>query len=687
MKKKLINGQKLPPQFRTARIQIEDAPGTGNVRAEIDESNRVVKNVSVSSDEPHDRYYGTEILSHEPGAVNLSRVTSGASPLLFNHDRDTLIGKVSNPQLRDGKLYVDLKFSQSEAGVQMLKDLLDGILTECSIGYDVDKFEVDEKEETYLATKWTLYECSLVSIPADFTVGVGRAFEQEEKTVEIEKKSLDDTRRNENNDSQERENSHKSETPMKKRNFLFEADKGDNATTGTTSAEVTNAEQRGQQRGAEIERNRVNGINDLVKHFAAKGLGGRKIDTAEVAAQHIKEGKSVQDFKDAVMTGTFSEVKAIQTPDSDGKIEVVGERDKNGSKRESIGAQFVNSKDFQARGKLTGQRRDIAIETDIAILGIRGKVAMAERAGFTSSDLAAVNVQIQPQVLGLGMQRLTIMDMLAPGTIGAAALIYPRENSFGTVDGVAVPAASGNAPGMPMAGMVGERGLKPNWEPDLATQTEGVKKVAVTTKVPDEFMADFPAARSYIDNRLPFMVDNRTEQQILYGDGLGNNLKGIFTTAGVQTRAIVTTDDRTVADSLKKGLTDIEVGSLFEPDGYAFHPYDWETASLLKDSQGRYLMGGPFYIPYGYGVFMEMYTFWGKPVVKTTAVQYGRPVAGCWKLGAQYFMREGMRIEMTNANEDDFRRNLIMLRAEHRLLLATYRPACFLEFTGFPARS
>jgi hypothetical protein len=46
-----------------------------------------------------------------------------------------------------------------------------------------------------------------------------------------------------------------------------------------------------------------------------------------------------------------------------------------------------------------------------------------------------------------------------------------------------------------------------------------------------------------------------------------------------------------------------------------------------------------------------------------------------------------MRLEMTNANEDDFRRNLIMLRAEHRLALAVYRPIAFLEFTGFPARA
>ncbi len=116
------------------------------------------------------------------------------------------------------------------------------------------------------------------------------------------------------------------------------------------------------------------------------------------------------------------------------------------------------------------------------------------------------------------------------------------------------------------------------------------------------------------------------------------------------------------------------------------HPYDWEVASLEKDLNGQPYAGGPFYIPYGNGVFMEVLTFWGKPVVKTVGVTVGQPVVGAWKLGAQYFMREGMRIETTNSNEDDFKRNLVALRAEERLALATYRPACFLEITGGPAR-
>lgn len=680
-KEKLVDGQKLDRQYRNV--------GVFDTReATVDDAARVVRNVSVSSDEPYERYYGTEILLHEKSNIDLSRVEKGASPLLYNHDRDAFIGKVSNPQLRNGKLYLDFKFSQSEQALQMLADLKDGLLTECSIGYDVTKYEVDEDEETYTATLWTLYECSLVTIPADFTVGVGRTAESKPvqivpKIIETEdKKDVDAILKDENTRTTEN-------TDMKRKQFLRDADKGDNATTGASPAEVAQK----QQESVTNERKRVSDIQELSKHFAEKGLGGRKIDTNELRDQYIKDGKSLREFQDAVMVGTFKEIETEQivTDDDSGAsgIRVIGERQSANGKgrRLSIGAEFVRSKEFREKAGQRGSRRSIGLDFDVSMLGIRGKVAMAQRAGFASSDLSGVNVDIRPGVVGLGMQRLTIMDLLAPGTTDKGAILYPKENTFGTVDGVAVAAATGNAPGMPRGKSVGERGLKPLWDPDLTTDTATVKKIAVTTKVPDEFLSDFPASESYINERLPFMVDTETEFQILYGDGLNNNLKGIFSTTGIQARAIDATNDRTVSDSLKKGLTDIQVGSYFEPDGYAFHPYDWETASLLKDSQGRYLMGGPFYIPYTAGVFLELYTLWGKPVVKTTAVTYGRPVAGCWKLGAQYFVREGMRLEMTNANEDDFRRNLIAIRAEHRLALATYRPPCFIEFTGMPARA
>lgn len=676
VKTKLENGQKLNRQFRNVSFDVKSAS--------MDDGSRTVRGVSVSSDEPYERWYGSEILLHDKSNVDLERVDQNAAPLLFNHDRDAFLGKISNPQLKDGKLYVDFKFSGSPQATQVLSDLKEGLLTECSIGYDVSKYEVDEDEETYTATAWKIYEASLVTIPADATVGVGRsALDGESRTVEIHvkekietepKKDLTSTLKPENTRITEKHMSEQAEAVV----------------TAPTRKDLTAAEER----ATASERKRVKDIQDLSEHFRKKGLGGRKIDTAGLAQTHIQEGKTVQEFKDACMTGTFEEIETLVT-DDDGEnrasgIKVIGERTGKGrdARSMSIGEAFIRSKDFQAKARLTGTERSVTVDYDHGILGIRGKVAMAQRAaGFNSADLSAVNVQIQSQVVGLGMQRLTVMDLLTGGATDAAAIIYPRENSYGTVDGAAPTAGTGGTPGMPRAKAVGERGLKPNWDPDLTSATANVKKIAITTKVPDEFMADFPAAQSYIDGRLPFMVDTETEFQLLYGSGVGNDLLGIYTTQGVQTRAIDTSSDSTVAASLKKGLTDIEVQSFFEPDGYVFHPYDWETATLLKDTNGRFLAGGPYYIPYTNGVFMELNTFWGKPVVKTTAATYGKPLAGCFKLGAQYFMREGMRLQMTNSNEDDFKRNMIAIRAEHRLALATYRPVSFLEFTGMPART
>lgn len=650
--------------------------------------------LSISSDRPYlrydwwneEEYY--EILSHESSDVDLTRINAGTA-LLFNHDRDVQLGKITQPELKDGKCFVAAKVSKADDIASYRTRIEEGILKDSSVGYEL----LDDGEQvpdidgiSAYRFKWRPFEASLVTIPADISVGVGRERDLEkpkgeprqirirEKNSQTRENSLDVNR----DESHKRENHNLMETPEEK-----------------AAREAREQKQR-ERDEADAKRDRDEKIQDGIKAAREREKEIRSIaDRADVPAEKkgefdralenaieksVTDENAPKDFQTFVFKNFWGKAKPLDTPSGDGNADVGA--DAKGRNTMSLGQRFVSSDSFKRSiGKRAQGERVASIDVDFSILGIRGKVAMAQRAGFTSSDLAPVNIQIQTGVIALGMQRLTIMDLLADGATGAAAIVYPRENTFGTVDGVAVS-------GMPKAGMVGERGLKPNWEPDLTTETANVKKVAITTKVPDEFLADFPAARSYIDNRLPFMVDTKTEEQLLYGDGLGNNLKGIFSNANVQTRAIDTTNDRTVADSLKKGLTDIEVNSFFEPDGFAFHPYDWETASLLKDSQGQYLMGGPFYIPYGVGgVFMELYTFWGKPVVKTTAVTYGRPVAGCFKLGAQYFVREGMRLDMTNANEDDFRRNLIMLRAEHRLALATYRPIAFLEFTGFPART
>lgn len=666
----LESGAQLPVQHREYKID----------KAKIDSEKRTVE-ILFSTDDPAERWFGNEILDHSPGACDLRRLNDGAA-FLKDHDSRMQIGvhesasinvvATGTKQRGEGRAVVRFAPSSNALAEQEFQDMLAGVRTKISVGYVAREMKLVEEDEhgneTWLVTKWEPLENSLVAIPLDPACAAGRSAETDKKypvslirsSDNPENISLDANRINENN-SQERENT---ETPKGKTDMTEEP-------KVKTAAEL-DADKREREQFLQDERKADRERQKEIRAIAKRGTNVPD----EVVEKAIDDETTADAFRKLVFEKYFGNPESLDTPagQGSGDIKVIGERN-----RLSVGQQFVNSESFKraVKGKAQGERV-ASMDVPFSMIGLRGKAAMLQRAGFNSSDLTAVNVAPQQQLVSLGVQRLTIMDLIAPGTTSAAAIPYPRENSLGTVNGAA-PAAGA----MARAQTVGERGTKPTWEPDITTETANVRKIAVVTKVPDEFMSDFPGMQSYIDERLPYMVDIETEFQMLYGDGLGNNIKGITSTAGIQTRAYATS----WADTLKKAITDVEVGSFFTADGIAMHPYDFEVASLEKDLNGQYLMGGPYYIPYGQGMFVQMYNIWGKPVVSSTSVSVGKPIVGAWKLGAQYFVREGMRLETTNANEDDFKKNLIAIRAEHRLALAVYRPVSFIEITGGPART
>jgi HK97 family phage major capsid protein/HK97 family phage prohead protease len=141
-------------------------------RASVNETDRTAS-LSVSSDEPYQRFFGTEILSHKDGSIRLSRLTK-AGPLLFNHDRDAHIGRILSAQADGSKLNVMVKFGNSPLAKEKFQDVQDGILGEASIGYEIHKMSEEKDTKTFTATDWEPYECSLVTVPADTSVGIGR---------------------------------------------------------------------------------------------------------------------------------------------------------------------------------------------------------------------------------------------------------------------------------------------------------------------------------------------------------------------------------------------------------------------------------------------------------------------------------------------------------------------------------
>ena len=132
-----------------------------------------------SSEYPVQRYFGNEILSHEGDAADLTRLND-AAPLLFNHNPDRVIGVVERAYIDGAKRrgYVRVRFSRNPFAQEVLGDVKDGVLRNVSFGYSIDTME-DRGGGDFVATAWTPYEVSVVSLAADPSVGVGRSIETE----------------------------------------------------------------------------------------------------------------------------------------------------------------------------------------------------------------------------------------------------------------------------------------------------------------------------------------------------------------------------------------------------------------------------------------------------------------------------------------------------------------------------
>jgi len=155
-------------------------------RSAIDEEARTV-NLSFSSDMPVERWFGMEVLDHSPKSVNLERLNGGA-PLLMDHDTSDQIGRVESASVDGKRGTAVVRFSKSARAQEIFTDVMDGIRQNISIGYRINEMELDESRsegdlDTFVATSWQPYEVSVVSVPADNSIGIARSADGENLTT------------------------------------------------------------------------------------------------------------------------------------------------------------------------------------------------------------------------------------------------------------------------------------------------------------------------------------------------------------------------------------------------------------------------------------------------------------------------------------------------------------------------
>jgi HK97 family phage major capsid protein/HK97 family phage prohead protease len=324
MKRKLP--ETLEPQVRTLSLRLLPG-GDGKRGVQIDKDTRTCQ-LAFSSDAPVEMWYGTEILSHAPGAMRQG-LRQQTMPLLFNHCMDDLLGVVESIDTgTDGINRATVRFGKDERGSWAMGQASDDILVNVSFAYRVYKWLDDTEADTLTAVDWEPLEISLVTVPADPTVGVGRnASPDVANGVQVIRSAAESPAPLAQTFSPSV--SQPLEQSMKFRHFrLQEQVTGEATASGTgqstpaagTSLQATTVSNgdasRGvdpaaQQRGAEAERARMTEIDALARKYNLSaelrtGLiqRGATIEQARLTAADVvleraqKSGKPVADFGD-----------------------------------------------------------------------------------------------------------------------------------------------------------------------------------------------------------------------------------------------------------------------------------------------------------------------------------------------------------------------------------------------------
>ncbi len=264
--RKLEIGQKLQ---REASVKL----------ANIDEDERTVE-IAFSSETPYDRWWGTEVLVHTKDAVNLERLNDGGA-LLNDHNTRDQIGAVVPGTARiddDNIARCTIRFSRAQKGFDAFRDVQDGIRTKVSVGYFIHSYKETERDgmlPLIEVTDWEPYEVSLVSVPADPSVGVGRSAEVDQP---LEKNVMAENEADPNNERIDNQ----SET------FANSEPNGD--TEMSKTANTPAAEPKADD-AIQAERGRIGEIRAIAKRHGVENLGDQAID----------DGSTVDQFRTKVL--------------------------------------------------------------------------------------------------------------------------------------------------------------------------------------------------------------------------------------------------------------------------------------------------------------------------------------------------------------------------------------------------
>lgn len=325
-------------------------------------------------------------------------------------------------------------------------------------------------------------------------------------------------------------------------------------------------------------------------------------------------------------------------------------------KGESLGESFVKS---DAYAGLMAQAPNGVFQEKQRIQSMPVGYKALVTGGSDTSAGAWVTGDDKGTMVGLdAFQRpLTLRDVVASGSTTSDTVEYVRVT--GTTNSAAPVAEA--------TGTSGTSGTKPESGLTAARIQTPVRTIAHWIPITKRALSDAAQVRTLIDNFLRYGLEEELEDQMISGDGTGENFQGLANVSGVQAQAY----DTNPIVTLRKAKTLVRTVGRSVPNAFLLNPVDLETVDLMQDGNGQFYFGGP-------AAAGGAQPLWGLPVIETEAVAAGTAYVGDFRK-AILWDREQASITMTDSHADFFIRNMVAILAEMRAAFGVVQPNAFVE--------
>lgn len=367
-----------------------------------------------------------------------------------------------------------------------------------------------------------------------------------------------------------------------------------------------------------------------------KSISGDSKDKVDYIRKLNEELDDLGQKRDDLQTVAKAAERAKENPEQgeSGASQTV-----KGSGPKSVGELFTDSAAYKSKQGSQGPEAHLDVDLKTLFETGTGWAPETTRTGRVVPD---------------AQRPIQVTDLIPQTTTSQSAVVYMEETTF-----------TNNAAETAEGAAYGEAALA------LTEQSSTVRKIAVYLPVTDEQLEDEQQARGYVNNRLPFMVRQRLDSQIITGDGVAPNLEGFLNVSGLQTQSKGTDP---VPDAVYKAMTKVRVTGRAMPSAVIFHPNDWQSVRLLRTSEGVYIWGAPSEAGPA--------RIWGLPVAESDAITENTALVGDYDNFSELSVRRGMDVQVSNSHSDFFIKGKQAVRADMRAALVVYRPAAFCTVTG-----